>query len=65
MTSYGNSGYGHFIPNGLNAVDIAKYFYNEMKEIHMKYQNHFEIVKFLSSEMVKGERLSQPTQLIP
>ena len=65
MTSYGNSGYGHFIPNGLNAVDIAKYFYNEMKEIHMKYQNHFEIVKFLSSEVEKGERLSQPTQLMP
>ena len=48
MTSYGASGYGHVIPNGLNAVDIAKHLYNKMK-----YQNHFEIVKFLSSEVVK------------
>ena len=44
----------------VNAVDIAKHFYNKMK-----YQNHFEIVKFLSSEVVKCKSLSQPTQLMP
>ena len=44
----------------VNAIDIAKHFYNKMK-----YQNHFEIVKFLSSEVVKCKSLSQPTQLMP
>ena len=42
MRSYNYGGSGTMVPNGLNAVDIAKHFYFKWEN-----QNHYEIIKYL------------------
>jgi hypothetical protein len=42
MLSYNYGGSGTMVPNGLNAVDIAKHFYFKWEN-----QNHYEIIKYL------------------